>query len=175
MNWDSSKHEKRVIKNWIIHDALKVMSKVIDYRLQNSNRSVRKKTISINDDCVKVAEEIFKSSRLLIDTSIIVIMSSSFVARLIEKKKISRSNSRCSFLLESFVFRKEEKKSEGNLRCFLLLNCSVVDWKRKQSESNLCWFLFRPRFVVVFVVVFIYHLRIGVRHAIVSIVFFISY
>ncbi len=41
---------KIVIKDWFIHDVMKTMIKIIDYRLKNSERRVRKKTTSTNDD-----------------------------------------------------------------------------------------------------------------------------
>ncbi len=66
---------KIALKNWAVENAMKIMSKIIDYRLRNSERGVRKKAISTN---VKVTTEIFKSSRLLTITRIVVIMSSSF-------------------------------------------------------------------------------------------------
>ncbi len=77
---------KVVIKNWSIHDVMKTMIKAIEYRLKNSEREMRKKIISINDDWIKMTTKVFISSRLLIETKIIVIMSSSFAVRLEEKK-----------------------------------------------------------------------------------------
>jgi hypothetical protein len=68
--------KKVVIKNWFIHDVMKIMSKTIEYRLKISDKDVRKKTTSTNDDWVKITKEMFMSSRLLIETEIVVIMSS---------------------------------------------------------------------------------------------------
>ncbi len=78
--------KKVVIKSWFIHDVMKTMIKAIYYRLKNSERKMLKKATSTNDDWVKIAKKVFISTRLLIETKIIVIMSSSFVVRL-EKKK----------------------------------------------------------------------------------------
>ncbi len=69
---------KIALRNWAVENAMKIMSKIIDYRLRNSERDVRKKAIPTNDDWVKITTEIFKSSCLLIVTRIVVIMSSSF-------------------------------------------------------------------------------------------------
>jgi hypothetical protein len=111
---------KVVIKNWFIHDVMKAMIKAIDYRLKNSEREMRKKTTSTNDDWAKITKKIFMSTRLLIETKIIVIMSSSFVARL-EKKK----NRRTIFvvLFSSIVlFSIERKKNQKTISVDLFLD-----------------------------------------------------
>ncbi len=41
---------KMIIKNWFVYNAMKALKKIIDHWLKNSNRDVRKKIISINDD-----------------------------------------------------------------------------------------------------------------------------
>ncbi len=104
---------KIVIKDWFIHDVMKTMIKVIDYRLKNSEREVRKKATSTNDDWAKIAKRIFISSRLLIETKIVVIMSSSFAVRL--KKKKNRKITLVVFFFSMMLSSIERKKNQKTI------------------------------------------------------------
>jgi hypothetical protein len=104
---------KVVIKDWFIHDVMKTMIKVIDYRLKNSERKVRKKATSTNDDWAKITEKIFMSSRLLIETRIVVIMSSSFAVRLKEKK--NRKITFVVFFFSMMLSSIEKKKNQRTI------------------------------------------------------------
>ncbi len=119
---------KVVIKDWFIHDVMKTMIKIIDYRLKNSKRKVRKKTTSTNDDWAKIAKKVFMSSRLLIETRIVVIMSSSFVVRLKEKK-----NRKITFVVLFFSMMLSSIEKEKNQRT------TSVDlfFDRASSSSSL--------------------------------------
>ncbi len=116
---------KVVIKDWFIHDVMKTMIKVIDYRLKNSEREVRKKATSTNDDWAKIAEEVFMSSRLLIETRIVVIMSSSFAVRL-EKKK----NRKITFVVLFFSMMLSSIEKKKNQRAIF------VDLSFDQASSS---------------------------------------
>ncbi len=113
---------KVVIKSWFIHDVMKIMSKAIEYRLKISDRDVRKKATSTNDDWAKEAEEMFMSSRLLIETKIVVIMSSSSITRLEEKK--NRKTIFVVFFSSKILTLKERKENRRTI--FVVLSLSVV-------------------------------------------------
>jgi hypothetical protein len=165
---------KVVIKSSFIHDAMKAMIKAIEYRLKNSKRKMRKKIISINDDWVKMTTKVFMSSRLLIETRIIVIMSSSFAVRLKEKK-----NRKTIFVVLFFSrILTLEKKKKNRKTILVVFFFSIVLFsieKKNKSKNNFCWFLFWSRFVVVVIVIVIYQFWITTRHAIISIAFFINF
>jgi hypothetical protein len=137
--------KKVVIKSWFIHDAMKAMIKAIEYQLKNSKRKVRKKIISINDDWVKMTTKIFMSSRLLIETRIIVIMSSSFVVRL-EKKK-NRKTTFVVFFFSKILTLKEKKKNRKTI--FVVLFSSIVlssiEKKKIRKQSLLIFFSIETR------------------------------
>ncbi len=128
---------KVVIKSWFIHDAMKAMIKAIEYKLKNSEREVRKKIISINDDWVKVTTKDFMSSRLLIETRIIIIMSSSSAVRLEEKK-----NRRTIFVVffSSKVLTLEEKKKNRKailVVFFFSMMLSSIEKKKNQKAISV--------------------------------------
>jgi hypothetical protein len=122
-----------IIKDWFVQNTMKTLKKPINYRLKNSNHDVRKKIISINDDWVKITMKIFMSSRLLIETKIIVIMSSSFVTRL--KKKKNRKTIFVVCFFRRFWFCKKRRKIEKQfslfssfqLCCFRLKKIKIKD------------------------------------------------
>jgi hypothetical protein len=119
---------KIVIKDWFIHDVMKTMIKIIDYQLKNSERKMRRKTTSTNDDWAKITEKVFMSSRLLIETKIVVIMSSSFVVRLEEKK-----NREITFVVlfsSMMLFSIEKKKNQKTISVDLFFD-------RASSSSSL--------------------------------------
>jgi hypothetical protein len=134
---------KVVIKDWFIDDVMKTMIKVIDCRLKNSERRVRKKATSTNDDWVKIAEEMFMSSRLLIETKIIVIMSSSLVARSEEKK-----NRKTIFVVLFFskILTLEEKKKNRKTILVVLFSSVVlssIEKKKNQRAISVDFFFDR--------------------------------
>ncbi len=131
---------KVVIKSWFIHDVMKAMIKAIEYKLKNSERRVRKKIISINDDWVKMTTKIFMSSRLLIETRIIVIMSSSSAVRL-EKKK-NRKTTFVVFFFSKILTLKEKKKNRRTIFVvfFFSMMLSSIE-KKKIKEQSLLIFL----------------------------------
>ncbi len=76
---------KIALKDWTIHDAMKTLIKAIDYRLNHSEREVQIESSFTNDDWAKIIVEKFISSRLIVSTSTMTIISSSLVRK--EKKK----------------------------------------------------------------------------------------
>jgi hypothetical protein len=152
--------KKVVIKNWFIHDVMKIMSKAIEYRLKISDRDVWKKATSTNDDWIKITKEMFMSSRLLIETKIVVIMSSSSITRL--EKKNRKTIFVVFFFFWNFDFKRRREKSKSDFRCSLSLSCVVIDWEKKKSKSNLCWLFSRSNFVIVLTNVVVYCLWVFV-------------
>jgi hypothetical protein len=87
--------------------------------IKQFKKKVRKKATSTNDDWTKIAKKVFMSSRLLIETRIIVIMSSSFAVRLEETK--NRKITFVVFFFSRIVTSEEKKKNrEVNLVNFSL-------------------------------------------------------
>jgi hypothetical protein len=127
--------KKVVIKNWFIHDVMKTMIKAIDYRLKNSERRVRKKMTSTNDDWVKITEEMFLSTRLLIETRIIVIMSSSFVVRL--KKKKNRKITFVVFFFSKILTLKEEKKNRKTIFVVFFFSMMLSSIEKKKNQRAI--------------------------------------
>jgi hypothetical protein len=126
---------KIVIKNWFIHDVMKTMIKIIDYRLKNSERKVRKKATSTNDDWTKITKKIFMSSRLLIETKIVVIMSSSFAVRLKEKK--NRKIIFVIFFFSKIVISKKEKKNRKIIFVVLFSSKMLFLIERKKNQKTI--------------------------------------
>ncbi len=126
---------KIVIKDWFIHDAMKTMIKVIDYRLKNSERKVRKKTTSTNDDWAKITKEIFMSSCLLIETRIVVIMSSSFAVRL--KKKKNRKIIFVVFFFSKIVISEEKKKNRKITLVVFFFSMMLSSIEKKKNQKTI--------------------------------------
>jgi hypothetical protein len=126
---------KIVIKDWFIHDVMKTMIKIIDYRLKNSKRKVRKKATSTNDDWAKITKEIFMSSRLLIETKIVVIMSSSFVMRL--KKKKNRKIIFVVFFFSKIVTSKEKKKNREIIFVVFIFSMMLFSIEKKENQRAI--------------------------------------
>ncbi len=126
---------KIVIKDWFIHDAMKTMIKIIDYRLKNSERRVRKKATSTNDDWAKITKKIFMSSRLLIETRIVIIMSSSFTVRL-EKKK-NRKIIFVVFFFSKIVISEEEKKNRKIIFVVFFFSMMLSSIKKKKNQKTI--------------------------------------
>jgi hypothetical protein len=126
---------KVVIKSWSIHDVMKTMIKAIEYRLKNSKREMRKKIISINDDWIKVTTKIFMSSRLLIETKIIVIMSSSFAVRL--KKKKNRKTIFVVLFSSIKLTLKEEKKNRKTFFVVLFSSMMMSSIEKKKNQRTI--------------------------------------
>ncbi len=126
---------KVVMKNWFIHDVMKTMIKAIDYRLKNSEREMRKKTTSTNDDWAKIAEEVFMSTRLLIETKIIVIMSSSFAVRL--KKKKNRKTTFVVFFSSTILTLVEKKKNRKTTFVVFFSSTMMSSIERKKNQKTI--------------------------------------
>ncbi len=126
---------KVVIKSWFIHDIMKAMIKAIEHRLKNLKKEVRKKIISINDDWVKVTTKIFMSSRLLIETKIIVIMSSSSAVRLKEKKNWKTIF--VVFFFSRILILKEEKKNRKTIFVVFFFSMMLTSIKRKKNQKAI--------------------------------------
>ncbi len=122
---------KIVIKDWFIHDAMKIMIKIIDYRLKNSEKKMRKKTTSTNDDWTKITKKIFMSSRLLIETKIVIIMSSSLAVRLEEKK--NRKIIFVVFFSSKIVTSKKEKKNRKVIFVVLFSSMMLSSIEKKKN------------------------------------------
>ncbi len=123
---------KVVIKNWFIHDIMKAMIKAIEHWLKNSKKKVRKKIISINDDWVKMTTKIFMSLRLLIETRIIVIMSSSFAVRL--KKKKNRRTIFVVLFFSKILTLKKKKKNRKTIFVVLFFSMMLTSIERKKNQ-----------------------------------------
>jgi hypothetical protein len=124
---------KVVIKDWFIDDVMKTIIKVIDCRLKNSEKRVRKKATPTNDDWAKIAKEVFMSSRLLIETKIIVIMSSSLVAR--SEKKKNRKTTFVVLFFSKILTLEEEKKNRKTI--FVVFFFSIVlSWIEKKKNQK---------------------------------------
>ncbi len=101
---------KIIFKRWIIHDAMKTLIKIIDYRLSHSEWEMRIENSFTNNEWTKMIVEKFISSRLITSTSIMIIISSSLVKK--EKKK-NRKIFFVVFFPVSFYHRsKRERKIE---------------------------------------------------------------
>ncbi len=134
---------KVVIKDWFIHDAMKIMIKVIDYRLKNSEKRMRKKTISTNDNWAKITKKVFMSSRLLIERKIVVIMSSSFVVRLEEKK--NRKIIFVVFFFSRIVTSEEEKKNRKIIFVIFFSSMMLSSIEKKTNQKTIFVDLFLDR------------------------------
>jgi hypothetical protein len=126
---------KIVIKDWFIHDVMKTIIKVIDYWLKNSKKKMRKKATSTNDDWIKIAEKVFMSSRLLIETKIVVIMSSSFVVRL--KKKKNREIIFVVFFFSRIVTSKEKKKNRKIILVVFFSSMMLFSIEKKKNQKAI--------------------------------------
>ncbi len=126
---------KVVIKSWFIHDTMKAMIKAIEHRLKNSERRVRKKITSINDDWVKVTTKVFMSSRLLIETKIIVIMSSSSAVRL-EKKK-NQKTTFVVFFSSRILTLEEKKKNRKTIFVVFFSSMMLSSIERKKNQRAI--------------------------------------
>ncbi len=126
---------KVVIKNWFIHEFMKIMNKAIDYRLKNSNKDVRKKTTSTNDDWDKITKNVFMSSRLLIETKIIVIMSCSFVTRL--KKKKNRKTTFVVLFLSRILTLKHREKNRKTIFVVFFFSIVLSLSKKKKNQKTI--------------------------------------
>ncbi len=126
---------KMIIKDWFVHDAMKALKKTIDHRLKNSNRDVRKKMISINDDWIKMTTKIFMSSRLLIETKIVVIMSSSFVTRLKEKR--NRKTTFVVFFFSRILTLQEKKKNRKTIFVVFFFSIVLFLIKKKKNQKSI--------------------------------------
>jgi hypothetical protein len=158
-----------VLRDMTLKEACRAVAFAIENRLNNSIRDVSTSRESVNRDWIKIANENYDLRQI----KIIVIMSSSLVARLEEKK-----NRKITFVVLFFskiLTLKEEDKSRNNFLCFLLFDCVVFNWEKKKSENNLCWSLLRSSFVIVVAVVVIYQFWVSTRHAIISIAFLINF
>jgi hypothetical protein len=124
---------------------MKILSKIIDYRLQNSSRSVRKEIISINNDWVKVTTEMFKSSRFLIDRKIVIIMSSSSETRLKEKKK-NRKTSFVVLFFSKILMLTKKKKNQRIILVLLFLSKMLRFVKKNKNRKIIFVNLFFDRF-----------------------------
>jgi hypothetical protein len=127
--------KKVVMKNWFIHDVMKTMIKAIDYRLKNSEKRVRKKATSTNDDWAKIAEKMFMSTRLLIETRIIVIMSSSFAVRL-EKKK-NRKTTFVVFFFSTILTLVEKKKNQRTIFVVLFFSTMMFSIEKEKNQRTI--------------------------------------
>ncbi len=95
---------------------------------------MRKKIISINDDWIKMTTKIFMSSRLLIETKIIVIMSSSFAVRL-EKKK-NRKTIFVVFFSSMKLTLKEKKKNRKTIFVVFFFSMIMSSIKKKKIRKQ---------------------------------------
>ncbi len=127
--------KKVVIKSWFIQDVMKIMSKSIEHRLKNSNRDVRKKTTSTKNDWVKITENVFMWSRLLIETKIIVIMSSSFVTRLKEKK--NRKTIFVVFFFSKILILKKREKNRRTIFVDFFLSIVLSSIEKKKNQKTI--------------------------------------
>jgi sulfur relay (sulfurtransferase) DsrC/TusE family protein len=101
---------KIVFKKWIIHDAMKTLIKIINYRLSHSERKMRIENSLTNDDWAKVIVEKFISSRLIISTSIMTIISSTSVR---EEKKKNRRIFLLVFFFSNLILSSIEAKKKN--------------------------------------------------------------
>jgi hypothetical protein len=115
----------------------------------------------------------FMLTRLLIETRIIIIMSSLFVTRL--KKKKNRKTVFVVFFFSKIVILKEQKKNRKIIFVVFFSSIVLFSIEKKKSKNNFCWYFFRSSFVIVVIIIVIYQFWISICHAIISIVFFISF
>jgi hypothetical protein len=134
---------KIAFKRWIIHDAMKTLIKIIDYRLNHSKRKMRIENSLTNDDWAKVIVEKFISFQLITSTSIMIIISPSSIKK---KKKKNQKIFLVVFFFSSLILSSIEAKKKNqriilvdffleisSISSYFLLIDSFFSW----SDSSL--------------------------------------
>jgi hypothetical protein len=136
-----------VLRNLSLNDARRVVNVTIKNRLMNFAKKMSTSKKLINKNWIKMTNKNYDSFRIefaLCSNSSLTTLSSSlsFVMRFT--------------LSSSFVTRlREKKKLKNDFRCFLFFNYVVIDWKKK-SKNNFCWFFLSSNIIIIVANVVIY-------------------